>query len=138
MHIFLLSSIIAVAAAPAVFASVGVHCGTTDDATLSDCQALVQPDTWNGAFAGTSNACHFGLGEVAYNVACHGNCCAYLARGTPNRDTTRNEAASLLGCGDTQNNKINELVAFQDGHGVCLSNGNGCGDCFDDSDFNVP
>lgn len=34
-----------------------VHCGTTSDATLSDCQALVDLDTWNAAYAGTSNTC---------------------------------------------------------------------------------
>lgn len=52
------SSLIALTAtAPAVFASVGVHCGTTDDATLSDCKALLDPGTWNSAFAGTSNVC---------------------------------------------------------------------------------
>lgn len=34
-----------------------VHCGTTDDATLSDCRKLVEPDTWNAAYAGTSNTC---------------------------------------------------------------------------------
>lgn len=34
-----------------------VHCGTTSDATLSDCQQLVQPDTWNSVFAGSTNEC---------------------------------------------------------------------------------
>lgn len=37
--------------------SQGVHCGTTDDATLSDCQQLVTPETWNAAWAGSSNVC---------------------------------------------------------------------------------
>ncbi|EIM91784.1 uncharacterized protein STEHIDRAFT_151144 [Stereum hirsutum FP-91666 SS1] len=124
-----------------------VHCGTTSDATLSDCQALVELDTWNAAYAGTSNTCHYTnvafaqYNRVAYNVACHGNCCAYYAAGshtTASVDSTtvRERAASLLGCGDTKTNKINGLeVAVGDGSGVCLSNGNGCGDCFDDRDF---
>jgi len=34
-----------------------VHCGTTADATLSDCQQLVDPATWSAAFAGSSNEC---------------------------------------------------------------------------------
>jgi len=34
-----------------------VHCGTTADATLSDCQQLVDPATWDAAFAGSSNEC---------------------------------------------------------------------------------
>lgn len=74
---------------------VGVHCGTTADATLSDCQQLVTPGTWDIAWAGSSNVCQlsgcvnprffhgiidtppqysYGLGAVAYNVACYGNC----------------------------------------------------------------
>ncbi|KAJ7876752.1 hypothetical protein B0H14DRAFT_3436499 [Mycena olivaceomarginata] len=32
-----------------------VHRGTTADATLSDCQALVQPNIWSSAWAGSSN-----------------------------------------------------------------------------------
>ncbi|KZV98981.1 hypothetical protein EXIGLDRAFT_831762 [Exidia glandulosa HHB12029] len=122
-----------------------VSCGTTSDATLSDCQALVDPATWSAAFAGGSNVCHFTNGlnfnAPAYNVACHGNCCAYYAPGfrtTANFDenSLRDRAASLLGCGDTDKNSINGLtVATIDGSGVCLSNGDGCGDCFDDSDF---
>lgn len=36
---------------------VGVHCGTTADATLSDCQQLVTPGTWDAAWAGSSNVC---------------------------------------------------------------------------------
>lgn len=35
----------------------GVHCGTTADATLSDCQQLVTPATWNSVWAGSTNAC---------------------------------------------------------------------------------
>jgi hypothetical protein len=59
-----------------------VHCGTTSDgtfflsdwtqrrltrnrpATLSDCQALVQPDTWAAAWAGDSNTCQFVCGAI--------------------------------------------------------------------------
>ncbi|GJE91141.1 hypothetical protein PsYK624_072900 [Phanerochaete sordida] len=122
-----------------------VFCGTTEDATLSDCQALVQPDTWNAAWAAGSNVCHYTNGlnfnEPAYNVACHGNCCAYYANGFRTQanfdsESIRGRAASLLGCGDTAKNSINGLqVTPVDGSGVCLSDGNGCGDCFDDSDF---
>ncbi|KAJ7664085.1 hypothetical protein B0H17DRAFT_1336823 [Mycena rosella] len=120
-----------------------VHCGTTQDATLSDCQALVTTDTWNAAWSGKSNACHWGLGNLAYNVACHGNCCTYFSipggnfPNTLDRDSIRNRAASLLGCGDSGKNKINglQVASGPDNSGVCLSNGDGCGDCFDNSDF---
>ncbi|KAJ7327880.1 hypothetical protein DFH08DRAFT_967672 [Mycena albidolilacea] len=124
-----------------------VHCGTTSDATLSDCQALVQPDVWNGAWAGGSNKCHWSnarpgwQNNEAFNVACHGNCCAYYSAypgrpSTLDSEITRQRAASLLGCGATNVNKINGLeIAKADKSGVCLSNGDGCGDCFDDNDF---
>ena len=77
------------------------------------------------------------INQKAYNVACHGNCCAYYANGfrtQPNfdSDSIRSRAASLLGCGDSDKNSINGLqVTPVDGSGVCLSDGNGCGDCFD-------
>lgn len=122
-----------------------VYCGTTDDATLSDCRALVDPATWDSAWAADSNVCHYSNGlqfnQKAYNVACHGNCCVYYANGfrtQPNfdKELIRSRAAALMGCGDPAKNKINGLqVTPVDGSGVCLSNGNGCGDCFDDSDF---
>ncbi|GJE91170.1 hypothetical protein PsYK624_073190 [Phanerochaete sordida] len=122
-----------------------VFCGTTEDATLSDCKTLVEPDTWNSVWVAGANVCHYTNGlhfnQDAYNVACHGNCCVYYANGfrtTPNFDSEsiRSRAASLMGCGDTAKNSINALqVTPVDGSGVCLSDGNGCGDCFDDSDF---
>ncbi|KAJ7829300.1 hypothetical protein B0H14DRAFT_2594186 [Mycena olivaceomarginata] len=103
-----------------------VHCGTTSDATLSDCQALVQPDTWAAAWAGDSNTCQL---CVTYSP--------YPGRSaTLDQEITRQRAASLLGCGATDVNKINGLeIAEADRSGVCLSNGDGCGDCFDDNDF---
>ncbi|KAJ8496320.1 hypothetical protein ONZ45_g12517 [Pleurotus djamor] len=126
-------------------ADVGVHCGTTGDATLSDCQALINDEgAWNAAF-NTGNTCTYTnpfivpLPQTAFNVACQGNCCVYVAGVSGGdvilRDTTRNEAAGLLGCGDTSQDKINGMQKFDDGHGICLSNGGGCGDCFDDIDF---
>lgn len=56
-----------------------VHCGTTSDATLSDCQVLTSDKAvWDAAWAGSSNVCHFTnplanlYDHEAYNVACHG------------------------------------------------------------------
>ncbi|KAL0581217.1 hypothetical protein V5O48_000805 [Marasmius crinis-equi] len=130
-----------------------VHCGTTDDATLSDCQALVTDKAlWDSVF-NTGNICHFTnviyqlVDHEAYNVACHGDCCVYAAGDSafedpqggylPDRDRTFEEAAGLLGCGDPSTNKINVMQSFSDNHAVCLSNGNGCGDCFDDADYRL-
>ncbi|KAJ6469665.1 hypothetical protein DFH09DRAFT_1111136 [Mycena vulgaris] len=121
-----------------------IHCGTTSDATLSDCQVLVQPDTWNAAWAAGSNVCQ----SVVYvffprrtDAASVGRArppvgCAYYSV-YPGRDATfdqelmRQRAQSLLGCGDQAANKINGLeITRADRSGVCLSNGKGCGDCF--------
>ncbi|KAJ6469664.1 hypothetical protein DFH09DRAFT_1254042 [Mycena vulgaris] len=111
-----LITLITLAAAPGVFAQVGVHCGTTSDATFSDCQALTDPATWSSAWAADSNVCHysnpddlFAAPAVAYNTACHGNCCS--------------------------KNKINGLLFTEQTYGIFISNGKGCGDCFDDKDF---
>ena len=47
-------------------------------------------------------------------------------------NSIRDRVAGLLGCGNAGANTINGLsVATIDGSGVCLSNGDGCGDCFD-------
>jgi hypothetical protein len=34
-----------------------VNKGTTDDATLSDCQTLVESGTWNSVWAAGTNVC---------------------------------------------------------------------------------
>ncbi|KAI5478839.1 hypothetical protein MNV49_004571 [Pseudohyphozyma bogoriensis] len=139
------------AAGPIEKKNTDVHCGTTSDATLSDCQTLTgDVDTWNAAF-NWNNVCHFTnvLANVydypAYNAACFGNCCVYVTGPstkipaaldiTASSETIRQNAAGLLGCGDTGANKVNAMQKFDDGHAVCVSDGNGCGDCFDDSDY---
>ncbi|KAJ6565845.1 hypothetical protein DFH09DRAFT_1314630 [Mycena vulgaris] len=125
-----LITLITFAAAPGVFAQVGVHCGTTSDATFSDCQALTDPATNPDDL--------FAAPAVAYNTACHGNCCVYFASktgGKPDKEKTRQDALSLLGCADQSKNKINGLLFTEQAYGVCISNGKGCGDCFDDKDF---
>ncbi|KAJ6565675.1 hypothetical protein B0H10DRAFT_2359153 [Mycena sp. CBHHK59/15] len=146
MHFSTLVALVTFSTAPAVFAQVGAHCGTTSDATYSDCQALVDPATWDAAWAADSNVCHyrnsddlFGTPATAYNTACHGNCCVYFASkvagGKPDKEKTRQDAISLFGCADTKVNKINGMVYTEQAYGVCISNGQGCGDCFDDKDF---
>jgi isochorismate hydrolase len=58
--------------APGVFAGIGVHCGTTSDATLSDCQALLNDDTtWDAAWAGSSNVCQFVYPMTALLLVAH-------------------------------------------------------------------
>ncbi|KAJ7880078.1 hypothetical protein B0H13DRAFT_1886777 [Mycena leptocephala] len=145
MYFSTLFALVAISTAPAVFGQVGTHCGTTEDATYSDCQALVDPATWSSAWAGSSNVCHysnpddiFGAPATAYNTACHGNCCVYFASktgGMPDEEQTRQDAMGLFGCADMAVNKINAMVFKEQAYGVCISDGNGCGDCFDDKDF---
>jgi hypothetical protein len=42
------------------------------------------------------------------------------------QETIRQEAQGLLGCADQDANKVNAMQKFDDGHAVCVSNGNGC------------
>ncbi|KAL8277803.1 hypothetical protein RQP46_009786 [Phenoliferia psychrophenolica] len=138
MH-FSLFHLAALLAGLVSFSCAQVHCGTTSDATLSDCHDLIDNvDNWNSA-SNTGNPCSFGalVPEGALNVACRNNCCVYVARnvGDIDRETTRLQAQGMFGCGSVEANKINVLQVFPDGHGVCISDGNGCGDCFDDGDF---
>ncbi|PWN88749.1 hypothetical protein FA10DRAFT_303678 [Acaromyces ingoldii] len=126
-------------------ASVGVHCGTTGDAVLSDCKDMLNDKAfWDGEF-NTGATCTYTnpfstvpLPTTAYNVACKGECCVYVAAtgaDTVLKETTRQEALGLLGCGDEGANKINGMQKFDDGHGVCIGDRGACGDCFDDIDF---
>lgn len=43
----------------------------------------------------------------------------------PDEAQTRADAQGLLGCADTTANKINGLDFFEDGRGVCISDGSG-------------
>ncbi|KAJ8496319.1 hypothetical protein ONZ45_g12516 [Pleurotus djamor] len=130
-----------------------VHCGTTSDATLSDCQALTSDKAlWDSVF-NTNNVCHFTnptyqlFNHEAFNVACHGNCCVYVAGDNAfedpqggfviDGDRIFQEAAGLMGCGDPNGNTINAMQSFSDSHATCVSDGNGCGDCFDDADYRL-
>ncbi|THU75611.1 hypothetical protein K435DRAFT_706803, partial [Dendrothele bispora CBS 962.96] len=120
----------------------GVHCGTTSDANLDDCKFLLDPANWGSAFAGGSNVCHYTnpitreIDEPAYNVACHNDCCVYVARMPADTiqdssELIRKEASGLLGCADTSKNKVNVMEQLDNKVGVCISDGKGCGDCFD-------
>ncbi|KAK7453235.1 hypothetical protein VKT23_011911 [Stygiomarasmius scandens] len=124
----------------------GVHCGTTDDANLDDCKFLTDPKNWGAAFAGNNNKCHYTnpftreFNAEAYNVGCHGECCVYVARIPSDQiqdqsESIRSIAAGLMGCADTSKGKVNAVNQLENGIGICVSNGHGCGDCFDDSDF---
>jgi hypothetical protein len=48
----------------------------------------------------------------------------------PDEEQTRQDAMGLFGCADMAVNKINAMVFKEQAYGVCISDGNGCGDCF--------
>ncbi|KAJ7323553.1 hypothetical protein DFH08DRAFT_1029127 [Mycena albidolilacea] len=73
------------------------------------------------------------LSESKPSAACHGNCCVYFAPKTdhkPDREQTRRNAMELFGCADMSVNKFTAMVFTEQAYGLCISNGNGCGDCF--------
>ncbi|KAK0542352.1 hypothetical protein OC846_006658 [Tilletia horrida] len=114
-------------------------CGTAGDATLSDCQYLV--DNWPN-FGNYERTCTYSISSTAYNPACYGNCCVYVTTDQARWDNpdsdfgdVRSAARAILGCGDPSVNKVNGVITVEqdDVEGrVCLSDGAGCGDCFSD------
>jgi hypothetical protein len=71
----------------------------------------------------------------AWNVACSGNCCVYVAgygSGSEiDKSKIKGQAQGLMGCADKSSGRINAMQQFDDFTGVCISDRNGCGDCFD-------
>ncbi|KAJ7268476.1 hypothetical protein C8J57DRAFT_1325235 [Mycena rebaudengoi] len=124
---------------------IGVHCGTTQDASLSDCNNLI--NNWDSLYNADSGSCHFVVaGNVfdfgkALTVACSGTCCVYVTgfcdpSDLPDKEQIKSEAQGLLGCADKGKGLINGMHQFEsDRHATCVGGRNGCGDCFDDSDY---
>ncbi|EPQ53363.1 hypothetical protein GLOTRDRAFT_95323 [Gloeophyllum trabeum ATCC 11539] len=106
-------------------------CGTTADATLSDCQYLY--DHWPD-FPDWSPTCHYfdGVVSTAWRPACNGNCCIYTDWNGGLWADIHTAVSHLLDCGDKAKNTVNGVLQVVDSGRVCLSNGNGCGDCFED------
>jgi len=113
-------------------------CGVAGDATLSDCQTLVNSGWSNFDY---SRTCHFrnsaGLPSgQAWNPICSpGNCCIYVANDgyKSNPDALKAAVQKILGCQDAAKNKVNGAMpaAVGQAFSVCVSDGKGCGDCFD-------
>ncbi|TFK49816.1 hypothetical protein OE88DRAFT_1662507 [Heliocybe sulcata] len=107
-------------------------CGTTGDATLSDCQYMY--DNWPN-FPDWSPTCHYydGVGSsTAWRPACNGNCCVYTDWNGGLWADIRTAVSHLLDCGDKAKNTVNGVLQVVDSGRVCISNGDGCGDCFED------
>ncbi|PWN86914.1 hypothetical protein FA10DRAFT_224303, partial [Acaromyces ingoldii] len=115
-------------------------CGTTGDATLSDCRALL--DQWP-AFGNFDATCTYSVTQTAYNPACLGNCCVYTTQNQMrwnNRDDPNDGAdvksavQALLGCASEEKNSVNGVVTLDEDKGerVCIGDRAACGDCFSD------
>ncbi|EJD44583.1 hypothetical protein AURDEDRAFT_166368 [Auricularia subglabra TFB-10046 SS5] len=104
-------------------------CGTTADATLSDCQYLF--DHWPN-FADWGPTCHYSLVHKAWRPACYGNCCIYTDWDGGLWEDIKLAVDHLLDCGDPGKDSVNGVVEIVDSGRVCLSDGTGCGDCFED------
>ncbi|EJD48394.1 hypothetical protein AURDEDRAFT_29161, partial [Auricularia subglabra TFB-10046 SS5] len=100
-------------------------CGTTGDATLSDCQYLF--DQWPN-FPDWSPTCHYGV-HKAWNPTCYQNCCVYTDWDGGLWTDIKLAVDHLIDCGDPGKNTVNGVVEIVDSGRVCISNGDGCGDC---------
>ncbi|KAJ7483551.1 hypothetical protein FB451DRAFT_1129460 [Mycena latifolia] len=113
-------------------------CGVAGDAVLSDCQTLVNSQWTNFDY---SRTCHFRDGSglptgQAWNPICSpGNCCIYVANKgyQDNPNALKAAVQKILGCQDAAVNKVNGAMpaAVGQSFSVCVSDGKGCGDCFD-------
>uniref|UniRef100_A0A0W0FFG6 Uncharacterized protein n=2 Tax=Moniliophthora roreri TaxID=221103 RepID=A0A0W0FFG6_MONRR len=105
-------------------------CGTTGDATLSDCRDLVNSQWSNLNY---ENTCTFGV-STAYNPICHpGNCCVYVTVDTLSQDDVQNAARTIVnGCASESTNTVNGVINVNSDARVCIGNGDACGDCFED------
>lgn len=127
-------------------------CGTTQDADLASCQAVL--DQWTGSLV-TTNTCQFGgffRGyNTAYNVASVPGCeyttlpfflilsltSTFSLKGSvyvagPDGAASKEPAAvkeavqNLMGCADTAGGKVNGVTTLSDGTFICLGGNDGC------------
>ncbi|KAK7037454.1 hypothetical protein VNI00_010946 [Paramarasmius palmivorus] len=101
-------------------------CGTTGDATLVDCQNLVNSEWSNLNYERT---CTY-AGKTAYNPICHpGNCCVYVTVDTLTEDDVKNAAKTIVsGCASQSTDTVNGVINVNADARVCIGNGDACGD----------
>ncbi|KIY72582.1 hypothetical protein CYLTODRAFT_343778 [Cylindrobasidium torrendii FP15055 ss-10] len=106
-----------------------VSCGTTQDATLSACQYLL--DHWQQNLV-TSNRCTYGARGDAWNVASVQGCklCVHHQRECRvwRCQGGRPSAYAFMGCASVSKGKVNGLTTLSDGSGVCIGGNSGCGE----------
>ncbi|TFK49817.1 hypothetical protein OE88DRAFT_387898 [Heliocybe sulcata] len=133
--VFLLAAMSFSAASPVLEARADVHCGTTQDASLTACQSLL--DNWTGNLV-KDNDCTYGATGSAWNVDSVPGCSLYMTDPEKEPNAVKEALQSLLNCADKSKGTVNGLTTLADGTGVCIGGNSGCGDCFDDADFDPP
>ncbi|KIY63015.1 hypothetical protein CYLTODRAFT_382885 [Cylindrobasidium torrendii FP15055 ss-10] len=112
-----------------------ISCGTTQDANLSACQSLL--DNWQQDLRDTLHCTYHATGS-AWNVASVEGCSVYITNINAESSAVKEAVQALMGCAAVDKGKVNGLTTLSDGSGVCIGGNDGCGDCFDDGDFNPP
>ncbi|KAK7037485.1 hypothetical protein VNI00_010977 [Paramarasmius palmivorus] len=131
-NFFFATVVAAVSASPAYAALMprqnSPTCGTTGDATLVDCQDLVNSQWANLNYDRT---CTWGAGNTAYNPICHpGNCCVYVTVDTLSQDDVQNAARTIVsGCASESTDTVNGVINVNADARVCIGNGDACSDC---------
>ncbi|KAK0223140.1 hypothetical protein IW262DRAFT_1458150 [Armillaria fumosa] len=124
-----------VIAALAVAAVKGdITCGTRGmRRALSSCRDLLA-----SSFTGLNydRTCHFGLGNLAFNPICApNNCCIYVTVNDLSDQVVHDLASDIVNaCAAPAVDRVNGRNSLDTtgSVAVCVSDGAGCGDCFED------
>ncbi|PBL03725.1 hypothetical protein ARMGADRAFT_1157791 [Armillaria gallica] len=110
-----------------------ITCGTAGDATLSSCQGLLASSFTNLNYGRT---CSFGLGNTAFNPICApDNCCIHVTVNDLSDQVVHDLASDIVNaCAAPAVDRVNGRNSLDTtgSVAVCVSDGAGCGDCFED------
>jgi len=126
-------ALVALANSNNLFAFAQTVCGITDDASVTDCQHILD----NFPTPNFGSKCSYSVNGIfhdAFNTACFGGCCIYSDQNGVSADLIKQGAQTVLGCQDLSSGTVNGRTKLQgagsDAPSICLSDGNGCGGCF--------
>ncbi|KIY69841.1 hypothetical protein CYLTODRAFT_348732 [Cylindrobasidium torrendii FP15055 ss-10] len=102
-----------------------ISCGTTQDATLSACQSLL--DNWQQDLR-TDLPCTYHASGRAANVASVEGCSIYITNTNAESSAVKEAVQAIMGCAATDVGKVNGLTTLSDGSGVCIGGNDGCGE----------
>ncbi|SJL00089.1 uncharacterized protein ARMOST_03401 [Armillaria ostoyae] len=110
-----------------------ITCGTAGDATLSSCRDLLASSFTDLNYDRT---CGFGLGNTAFNPICApNNCCIYVTVNDLSDQEVHDLASDIVNaCAAPAVDRVNGRNSLDTtgSVAVCVSDGAGCGDCFED------